>query len=180
MILTGFNIDDSDKYTYSREQEYNNTMDLITEKGRTDVLTKISELQKRKPKISEQISAARANGGVDENEELHMALEEMQRIDMEISRLQLIVDKSSILTIPKVGEYDAVKPGMTVQVENFNINKILTYAILGEYESDPSNGSISFKSPLGKELLNGRVGDIIELERGDDIIEYEILRIFVQ
>ena len=180
MILTGFNIDKSDKYTNNRERDYDNTMDLITDEGRVEVLKKISELQKRKPFISDQIAAARENGGVDENEELHMALEEMQRIEVEVGRLQTIVDKSATLNIPAVGEYDAIRPGMTVELENFNIDKIVTYTILGEYESDPGKGSISYKSPLGKELLGLRVGDAVELERGNDIIEYEVLRIFVE
>ena len=180
MILTGFNIDKSDKYTNNRERDCDNTMDLITDEGRVEVLKKISELQKQKPFISEQIAAARDNGGVDENEELHMALEEMQRIEVEVGRLQTIVDKSVTLNIPAVGEYDAIRPGMTVELENFNIDKIVTYTILGEYESDPGKGSISYKSPLGKELLGLRVGDAVELERGNDIIEYEVLRIFVE
>lgn len=180
MILTGFNIDKSDKYTNKREREYNNIMDLITEKGRKDVLEKISELQKRKPLISEQIAAARENGGIDENEELHMALEDLQRLDVETTRLQSIVDKSQELKIPPPNDYSTVRPGMTVQLENFNIDKIVTYTILGEYESDPNKGSISFKSPLGKELLGLHVGDVAELIRGDDVIEYEVLRIFVE
>lgn len=182
MILTGFNIDNSDKYTNNNnsEQDYNKIMDLLTENGRSDLLKRISDLQKKKPEISERISSARDNGGVEENEELHMSLDELQRVDMEISRLQDILDKSSILSLPSVGEYDKVKPGMTVELENFNIDKIVTYTILGEYESDPGKGSISYKSPLGRELLGLGIGDVVELERGNDIIEYEILRIFVE
>lgn len=181
MILTGFNISNSDKYTHNdNERDYNNTMDLITDQGRLEVLKKISELQKRKPKISEQIAAARENGGLDENEELHMALEEMQRVEVEMHRLQTIVDKSSVLDIPPSGEYNTVRPGMTVELENFNIDKVVTYTILGEFESDPGQGSISFKSPLGRELLGLTVGEVAELIRGDDVIEYEVLRIFVK
>ena len=39
---------------------------------------------------------------------------------------------------------------MTVEIENFNTEKVVTYTILGEFESDPSQGSISYKSPLVK------------------------------
>lgn len=180
MILTGFNINESDKYGSTREQDYNNIMDLLTQEGRTTILEKISELRKRKPEISERISNARDNGGVEENEELHMSLDEMQRIDMEIGRLETIIDKSTELVIPKPGKYDKIKPGMTVELENFHIDKIVNYTILGEYESDPGKGSISFKSPLGKELIGLSVGDVVELQRGDDIIEYEVLKIFVE
>jgi len=180
MILTGFNINKSDKYGSTREQDYNNIMDLLTKEGRTTILEKISELRKRKPEISERISNARDNGGIEENEELHMSLDEMQRIDMEIGRLETIIDKSTELVIPKPGEYDKIKPGMTVELENFHIDKIVNYTILGEYESDPGKGSISFKSPLGKELIGLSVGDVVEFIRGDDIIEYEVLKIFVE
>ena len=180
MMLTGFNIDNSDKYTDNmKERDYSNTMDLITDNGRSQVLDRVNELQKQKPLIAETISAARENGGVEENEELHMALEELQRLEVEIGRLQNIVDNSTTLNIPPKGEYDAVRPGMTVELENYNIDKIVTYTILGEYESDPGKGSISYKSPLGCELLNLQVGDVAELQRGSDIIEYEVLRIFV-
>lgn len=181
MILTGFNINNSDKYTNNNsEQDYTKIMDLLTEAGRGNLLKRISDLQKKKPEISERISSARDNGGLEENEELHMSLDELQRIDMEIVRLQDILDKSSVLQLPGPGEYERIKPGMSVELENFNIDKIVTYTILGEYESDPGKGSISYKSPLGKELLGLQVGDVVELERGNDIIEYEVLRIFVE
>ena len=181
-MLTAFNINKSDKYTNNNnsEQEYNKIMDLLTENGRSDLLKRISDLQKTKPEISERISAARDNGGVEENEELHMSLDDLQRVDVEIGRLQDIVDKSATLNIPSVGAYDTIRPGMTVELENFNIDKIVTYTILGEFESDPGKGSISYKSPLGKELLGPHVGDVVELERSKDIIEYEVLRIFVE
>lgn len=180
-MLTAFNINDSDKYTNNvKDRDYNNNMDLITENGREKVISQILELKKRKPMIAEQINAARENGGIEENEELHMALEDLQRVDVEIIRLSEIVDKSGTLNIPPPGEYDTVRPGLTVKIENCNTEKVVEYSILGEYESDPNSGSISYKSPLGKELLNATVGDVVELQRGPNIIEYEILRIFVE
>lgn len=183
-MLTAFNTNDSDKYTNNTnsndDRDYKNTMDLITENGRDKVISHIHELKKRKPMIAEQINAARENGGVEENEELHMALEELQRVDIEIIRLSEIIDKSGTLNIPPVGEYDVVRPGMTVRIENCNTEKVVEYSILGEYESDPNSGSISYKSPLGSELLNTKVGDIVELQLGPNFVEYEILDIFVK
>ncbi len=181
MITTAFKIDHSDKYTDNKDdQEYNKNMDLITKLGLTDLENKISILNKKRPLIAEQISAARENGGIEENEELHMSLDEMNRVDIEISRLQTIIQNSITLEIPRAGSYNKIVPGLTVELENFFVDKIVTYTILGENESDPSNGSISFKSPLGKELLGLGVGDIAELMRGDDVIEYEVLKIYAK
>lgn len=181
MIVTGFNIDQNDKYTANNnDQEYNKNMDLLTKNGRTDLENKIIILNRKKPIIAEQLYAARENGGIEENEELHMSLDEMNRVDIEIARLQAIIEKSTLLEIPAPGSYDKIIPGVTVELENFFVDKIVTYTILGESESNPSSGSISFKSPLGRELLGMGVGDVAELIRGDDVIEYEVLKIYVK
>ena len=181
MTLMGFNIDNSDKYTdNSFEREYNSYMDIITKDGRKQVVDKITELKKRKSGISERIGVAREQGGVEENEELHMALEEMQRNDVEIERMSKILADCTLLNELPAGKYTKVVPGVTVRLENFTVDKIVEYTIFGEVESDPSKGIISFKSPLGVELMNAKVGDEIELDRGTTTIEYEILDIFVK
>ena len=181
MIVTSFKIDQNDKYTANNnDQEYNKNMDLLTKNGRTDLENKIMILNRKKPIIAEQLYAARENVGIEENEELHMSLDEMNRVDIEIARLQAIIEKSTLLEIPAPGSYDKIIPGVTVELENFFVDKIVTYTILGESESNPSNGSISFKSPLGRELLGMGVGDVAELIRGDDVIEYEVLKIYVK
>jgi len=181
MIVTSFKIDQNDKYTANNnDQEYNKNMDLLTKNGRTDLENKIMILNRKKPIIAEQLYAARENGGIEENEELHMSLDEMNRVDIEIARLQAIIEKSTLLEIPAPGSYDKIIPGVTVELENFFVDKIVTYTILGESESNPSNGSISFKSPLGRELLGMGVGDVAELIRDDDVIEYEVLKIYVK
>ena len=181
MTLMAFNINNSDKYTDSdKGQEINQSMDIITQEGRDSITKRITELTSLKSEISERISAAREQGGIEENEELHMALEEMQRNDVEIDRLSSLISKATLLHPLNPGSYDIVKPGVTVRLENFTVDKIVEYTILGEVESDPNKGIISFKSPLGVELMNAKVGDEIELDRGATIIEYEVLDIFVK
>lgn len=178
--LLAFKIDQSDKYATDNNnyKEISVGSDVITEKGREELFKRIQKLRKKKPEISEQIKNAREQGGLEENEELHMALDEMQRVDAEIIRLETILESATLLPKLQKIDYDIVRLGMTVQVMNHNQEKIFDYTILGEVESDPSGGIISYKSPLGKELLGGKVGDFIDLERGDDFIEYEILRIY--
>lgn len=182
MTLMAFNINPSDKYTDSNslKQEFNTAMDIITKDGYSNVVDRITELRRRKSGISERLSAARDQGGVEENEELHMALEDMQRNDMEIGRLSTMLSNSTLLTELPPGVYERIAPGMTVKLENFTVDKIVEYTILGEVESNPSGGIISFKSPLGAELQGLRVGDYLELDRGTTTIEYEVLEIFVK
>lgn len=180
MTLTAFNIDNSDKYAERNNRDDNHNMDVITQQGRDNLIKKISLLQKQKPEISERISEARLQGGLDENEELHMALEDMQRIDMEVARLTAMLDNVRILDELPVGPRDKVTPGVTVKLENTETERVVEFTILGEFESDPGNGIISYKSPLGAELLNQSVGDCVELDRPSGYIEYEILEIYVK
>ena len=48
------------------------------------------------------------------------------------------------------------------------------YTIVGEDEADPDRGLISWISPLAKEILNKRIGDVVLWQRSDDKLELEI------
>jgi len=43
----------------------------------------------------------------------------------------------------------------------------LRYRIVGEDESDPRRGLVSYVSPLAEELLGCRLGDVVSLHDGD-------------
>lgn len=179
MIAVGFNTT-GDKYTTTTTRELNDKMDIITQKGRDLVMARIRSMTQQKPLISDRIAEARSQGGLEENEELHMALEDMQRLDVEISRLGQIVANSTVLPKLKPGPRDTVIVGSTVRIEDFDKDRIIEYTILGEVESDPANGVINHSAPLAKLLLGSFVGDVVDLKRGNNWLEYEILEIFVK
>lgn len=169
-----------DKYIQEKQQKDTVVRtDLITENGRTMLLNKIQELVRKKPSISEQISVARENGGVEENEEFSMALDELMRLDMEIGRLQQTIEGSHVVPSRKSGAYNKVEFGTTVRVVNADTKKVSEYTIMGEPESDPTNGIISYKSPVGKELMGCERGDSVYIPRGQNYIELQVQDIFV-
>jgi transcription elongation factor GreA len=73
----------------------------------------------------------------------------------------------------KPGKKKNVVVGTTVTIMNIDNEKEFTYTILGVHDSDPDNGIISLKSPMGVELLTREVGDEIEVNG----TYYEILKI---
>mgnify|MGYP000291758246 CR=1 FL=1 len=180
-IITGFNIDESDKYADTMRKGTNMAHgNFMTASARDKIIEQIAELQAKKPLVSEQIGAARMQGGLEENEELHMALEDMQRLDMDINRHEeKLIDVILIKPLP-AGVYKTVEMGTTVTIMNMETEKESTYTILGVSDSDPVNGIISFKSPLGGELLNREVGDEVEIQAGNNITNYEITKIVVK
>lgn len=176
--LAFFEVIDKYNTNNNNNEELSVSVDIITEDGRNRVLEQIRVLAKQKPMIAKEISDAKENGGVEENEEFAMALDKLARLEYDISILHSVAQNYHLVKVPSSGEYDVAKIGMSVTILNTDTDREVTYQILGEYESDPSNGIISHKSPLGKELLGCKVGDYVDLERGNDFIEYEILRIF--
>ena len=176
--LMSFKLDTTDKYDASNHSE-NNNMDFISAKGRVEIADKITETLDKKPEISDRIQAARSQGGLEENEELLTALDDMQMLDMELNRLQSILDSATVIEPLPKGKKKTVTFGCHVKLENLDNGNKTKYQILGEFESNPSEGTISYKSPLGRELIGCKKGDVIAIMRPAGDIEYEILDIFV-
>ena len=81
-----------------------------------------------------------------------------------------------VVVDPKSQEQDSVHFGATVSVADVDGNERV-YKIVGVDESDPSQGRISFISPIGKALISAREGDAVRLELPDGTIELEVLEI---
>lgn len=177
--LMSFKLDTTDKYDASNNSESNNNMEFISAKGRVEIADKITETLDKKPEISDRIQAARSQGGLEENEELLTALDDMQMLDMELNRLQSILDSATVIEPLPKGKKKTVTFGCHVKLENLDNGNKTKYQILGEFESNPSEGTISYKSPLGRELIGCKKGDVIAIMRPAGDIEYEILDIFV-
>jgi transcription elongation factor GreA len=173
-MLTHFNIDNSDKYasTLRGDTDMENG-NFMTSKTRDRILAEIQNLEDTKPEISTRIGDARLQGGLEENEELLMALEDMQRIDMELGRYNEMLNDVKIIQPLSPGKKKKAVIGTTVSIMNVKTEEEFTYTILGVHDSDPANGIISFKSPMGTELLSREVGDEIEVNNS----EYEIIKI---
>ena len=59
---------------------------FMTEKSRQRIMAEIRSLEATRPEITDRIGAARLQGGLEENEELLMALEDMQRLEQSLGR----------------------------------------------------------------------------------------------
>lgn len=171
--LTYFNIENSDKYDANKRGINMTQGNFMTVRTRDRILADIRELELKKPEISERIGEARLQGGLEENEELLMALEDMQRHDQEVNRYQEMLIDAQIIQPLISGKKKLVSVGTTVTIANLDNEQEFVYTILGVHDSDPSNGIISLKSPMAVELLSREVGDEVEVNG----TYYEVLKI---
>ena len=171
--LTYFNTSGSDKYAGTKRGITMTTGNFMTESTRGRIHAEILKLEDKKPEITDRIGAARLQGGLEENEELLMALEDMQRLEQSLGRQTDNLVDAQIIRPISLGKKKNVAVGTTVTIVNIDTDQEHIYTVLGVHDSDPTNGIISYKSPMGAELLTREVDDEIEVNG----TYYEIIKI---
>lgn len=82
--------------------------------------------------------------------------------------------QAAIPVDPAAQDSVEIRFGATVNVEDEEGARHI-FTIVGEDEADPERGLISWVSPLGRALLNRRVGDAVRWQRPVGDLELEIL-----
>lgn len=129
------------------------------------------ETIKRK-EIAERLKHTASLGDLSENFAYQQTKEDQSFLESRILELRKIINQAKIIEKKK---NDEVKIGSLVTI-NLGGEK-QKFQIVEPEEADPSKGKISFKSPLGKSLLEKRVEDKIKLESLNGNLEGKILKI---
>ncbi|HYF06983.1 MAG TPA: transcription elongation factor GreA [Acetobacteraceae bacterium] len=115
-----------------------------------------------RPAIIRAISEARAHGDLSENAEYHAARERQSFIEGRISELEAIIPSAEVIDVSRMSG-DQVRFGARVTIVDEETEDEKTYRIVGAYEADMKNGSISVTSPLARALMGRKVGDSVEV-----------------
>ncbi|MBN2723082.1 MAG: transcription elongation factor GreA [Deltaproteobacteria bacterium] len=122
------------------------------------------------------IEEARAHGDLKENAEYHAAKERQSHLAARIGYLEDRLARAEVID-PRKLKSEKVVFGATVTIENLDTEEEMVYKIVGEDESDPSNGKISIVSPLARALLGKEEGDDFEFKTSKGIREYSVNKI---
>ena len=139
-----------------------------------DELNHLKDVER--PKASNAIAEARDKGDLSENAEYDAAKHEQGLLELKISKLEKIVQSARIFNKTQI-DTSQVALFTTVKIKNIKLNKILTYTIVSEEESDLTKAKISIKSPIGKGILGKKVGEIGIIKTPMGKIEVEIISI---
>ena len=152
----------------------------LTLEGKAKLEAELAELKSTKcEEIAEKIKVARSYGDLSENSEYDEAKNEQAIVESRIAKLEATLKNAVIVEDEDTAESDDDKIwlGNTVTVLDVEMEEELTYDIVSSIEADPMNGKISDDSPLGKAILGGKVGDIIEVEAPIGTLQYKILNV---
>ena len=149
------------------------TKHIMTKSGLEKAENEVKELKTvKRPNVIKRIKEARELGDLSENADYQDAREEQSFIEGRIQELEAMIKDAQIVDAP-VG--DVVGLGSKVSVES-SFGQI-TYEIVGASESDPTEGKISNEAPLGRALVDHKVGDVVVVNTPDGEAQYKIHKI---
>lgn len=145
---------------------------IFTKEGYEKIKLEQKELQESRKLAVEDLSKARAMGDLSENGYYKAAKFKLNDIDRRLRELTYLLRFGKVVN---TDSKEIIGVNSKVVLENSGFKT--EYKIVGEYEADPLAFKISNTSPLGKLLLNKRVGDTIILHAPKGSVEYKILRV---
>lgn len=125
------------------------------------------------PQNSKEIGAAIELGDLRENAEYKAGKEKQELLQITAARLKDEIDKATIFDPANV-DTSKVSFGTRVSLTNMITSEKEEYTILGPWESDPSNGIISYLSPFVNEIWNRTEGDELVFTINEQDYHYKI------
>ncbi len=144
----------------------------FTNQGIEKVKKEYEELILKRKDAVYTLKRAREMGDLSENGLYKAAKFELGNIDRNIRRVKFFLTKGKVTNTPQKG---VIGIGSKIII-NDNTGK-REFNIVGNYESNPSENKISHISPLGKALLNKKVGETIEIKTPSGKRTYKILKV---
>lgn len=146
----------------------------LTQDGLDEIKLELKGLLDQRHVVADRIKQARQLGDLSENAEYQTAREEQDRLESRIGELEHVVQNTKLIKKPKAN--GQVKLGSSVKLKSAD-GKATQFQVVGTMEADPLNGKISDESPIGKVLLNKKVGDQVEIKMSAKGTIYKITSI---
>jgi transcription elongation factor GreA len=150
----------------------------LTVKGAEKLREELDELKSVvRPRIIASIASAREHGDLKENAEYHAAREQQSFAEGRIAEIEAKLSNAQIIDVTKLDANGKVVFGATVEIEDIESEKKVTYQIVGEDEANIKDGRISIGSPIARALIGKEAGDIVTVKAPGGNVEYEIISV---
>jgi len=126
--------------------------------------------------LPKEIAVARSHGDLSENAEYKFAKERQSLVNAKISQLKKRMGDLGMLNLGSIPK-DRSGYGSRIIVLDIQRETRIEYKLVSTEEADAERGMISTTSPIGKALLNRKVGDEIEVATPAGKKEFEIVRL---
>ena len=149
-----------------------------TEKGYHKMKEEIERLDKLvKLDTAKEIAAAAAHGDLKENAEYSAAKEKQTFYANKLSALRIRFSGANVVRKEELLPENAVTFGKRVKIEDVNSGDERIFTFLGEGESDPDKGIISYTSPMARALIGNKQGDVVDVQLPVGAKTYKIVEV---
>ena len=150
---------------------------MLTQSGFQKLQDELDDLKiVQRKEIAQKIKEAREQGDLSENAEYDAAKEEQRHIEARIAELEAILKNVEVVAEEDM-DFGLVNIGCRVKVRNEDQGQEIVFTMVGSSEANSLQRKLSNESPVGKALMNKRVGETAEVEAPVGIIRYTILEI---
>jgi len=126
--------------------------------------------------LPKEIQAALGQGDLSENAEYESAKNRQSTIQARFAQIQKLLADLSRIDVSGVPK-DRAGLGSEVTVENLESGEEILYTLVIPELADGNRSFVSMASPVGKALMNRRVGDTVTITIPRGTLEYEVRRI---
>jgi transcription elongation factor GreA len=148
----------------------------ITLRGAEQLREELKRLKTiERPSVVAAIAEARSHGDLSENAEYDAAKERQGFVEGRIAEVEGKLGNAQIIDPRALDADGRVVFGSTVELEDMDEGKTVTYQIVGDDEADLKQNKISLNSPVARALIGKFAGDVAEVQTPGGRREYEIL-----
>lgn len=130
----------------------------------------------KRKEVAEKIKQALSFGDLSENSEYDEAKNEQAQVEVRIVQVENMLKNAKVIDDDDI-KTDQVSLGCKVKVLDMEFDEEVEYSIVGSTEADPSLYKISDESPVGRALLNQKLGSVVEAEVPQGTLRFKILEI---
>jgi transcription elongation factor GreA len=135
----------------------------ITEQGLIELREEVESLEAEgRTKMAARIKVAREEGDLKENAEYHIAKEDQAHLETKIKRLRERLRTAVVVEVD--GNADVFAFGRTAEVLDEAKGETNTWTLVGSTEANLADGRLSAESPIGRALLDAKLGAPIVIE----------------
>ena len=150
---------------------------ILTDDGLKRYESELEELKTvRRKEIADKIKVALSFGDLSENSEYDEAKNDQAKVEARIAELEEMLKNAKVIDEEELTT-ENVHVGSKVRVLDMEYDEEIEYKIVGSTEADPQSGLISDESPVGKALLGGAVGSVVNVEAPAGELKFKILEI---
>ena len=150
----------------------------ITREGYKRLRAELQRLEQvERPQVIEAIVEARGHGDISENAEYEAAKEKQGMLEGKINDLHHKLSQCEVVEV-QGGAAERAIFGTTVSMEDLDTGEEVQYRLVGPYEADLAQGTISVTSPIGRALIGKEPGDEVLVQTPGGMRNFEIIDIY--